>query len=103
MMFSLKWSLDFRSKISLSLSLLDDVSAVSLSNVPFGGEEEEEEEEEPFSTTWSNKRSQKQQSFYWYGNKSNCGKILFPVSNSLHTNHAVATIANLPCESSFNL
>ena len=102
MMFSLKWSLDFRSKISLSLSLLDDVSAVSLSNVPFGGEEEEEEEE-PFSTTWSNKRRQKQQSFYWYGNKSNCGKILFPVSNSLHTNHAVATIANLPCESSFNL
>jgi len=101
MMFSLKWSLDFRSKIiSLSLSLLDDVSA-SLSNVPFGGEEEEEEEE-PFSTTWS-KRRQKQQSFYWYGNKSNCGKILFPVSNSLHTNHAVATIANLPCESSFNL
>ena len=95
----LKCSLDFRSKISLSLSLLDDVSALSLSNVPFGGEEEEEE---PFSTTWS-KRRQKQQSFYWYGNKSNCGKILFPVSNSLHTNHAVATIANLPCESSFNL
>jgi len=95
----LKCILDFRSKIS-SLSLLDDVSA-SLSNVPFGGEEEEEEEE-PFSTTWS-KRRLKQQSFYWYGNKSNCGKILFPVSNSLHTNHAVATIANLPCESSFNL
>jgi len=52
--------LDFRSKIIslMSLSLLDDVSAVSLSNVlPFGGEEEEEEE--PFSTTWS-KRRQKQ-------------------------------------------
>ncbi len=86
----LKCILDFSIKISC-LSFGFFRFSLPHSHSPFGGEEEH------FRRNVGVKHS------YWYGNKSNCGKILFPVINSLQTNQAVAIIANLPCESSFNL